>query len=151
LRVAPASRGILSAMTASIRGGCLCGAIRYRVDGPIDHVVICHCAMCRKSVGAQSVTWAATPREAVAIEGDTLRWHASSARGQRGFCSQCGASLFFFDPLEPAFIELTVGTLDEPDRCQPSGHIFVPDKVSWVQLEPGLRQHVKDTRSPQLE
>ena len=32
-------------------GGCLCGAVRYRVAGPLRDVVACHCAQCRRSSG----------------------------------------------------------------------------------------------------
>jgi hypothetical protein len=32
-----------------VRGSCLCGGIRYEVDGPLGMVVHCHCSMCRKA------------------------------------------------------------------------------------------------------
>lgn len=130
------------------RGGCLCGEVRYEVDGAIDRVLICHCAMCRRGAGAPSVAWASAPTDAVKIAGSTLRWYDSSPRGRRGFCERCGSSLFFVDPTELAEIDLSVATLDDPDALPPSGHIYVPSKIAWVSLEPGLARHVEDSRSP---
>ena len=97
------------------------------------------------------MTWATATTEAVQITGSTLRWYDSSPRGRRGFCERCGASLFFTDPTEPAELDVSVATLDDPDALPPSGHIFVPSKIAWVALEPGLPRHVGDSRSTLLE
>jgi len=32
-----------------IHGGCLCGGVRYRIDGPAEWIVHCHCSECRRS------------------------------------------------------------------------------------------------------
>jgi hypothetical protein len=42
-------------------GRCLCGNVRYEVDGPFAAVVNCHCSMCRKHHGSAYVTWAVVP------------------------------------------------------------------------------------------
>ncbi len=39
-------------------GGCLCGAVRYRVSGPPLRGTICHCSLCRKSSGSAFLVWA---------------------------------------------------------------------------------------------
>ncbi len=41
------------------RGGCLCGAVRYEVQGPLRDVLICHCEECRRWHGHVSATTAA--------------------------------------------------------------------------------------------
>ena len=43
-------------------GGCFCGQLRYRVEGPIDSVTHCHCAMCRRASGGTLMTWLTVPR-----------------------------------------------------------------------------------------
>ena len=40
-------------------GGCLCGAVRYRVAGPLRDVVACHCGQCRRSSGHHAAATAA--------------------------------------------------------------------------------------------
>jgi len=42
----------------AIRGGCLCGAIQYEVNGPLFDVSNCHCSMCRRFHGAAFSTYA---------------------------------------------------------------------------------------------
>ena len=32
-------------------GGCLCGAVRYEIRGPLRGVIACHCSQCRRTSG----------------------------------------------------------------------------------------------------
>lgn len=130
-----------------LEGGCFCGEVRYRASEPPTLVTLCHCAMCRRSVGAQSVTWATFERASLVIGGDSLLWHESSARALRGFCTRCGTSLFFASRSEPSSLDVTVGSLDDPNACPPHCHIFVPNKVDWVPIAPRLPCHVGDSGS----
>jgi hypothetical protein len=134
-----------------LEGGCYCGAVRYGSQDAPSVVTYCHCAMCRRSVGAQAVAWATFARTGINIRGDSLRWHESSPRALRGFCVQCGTSLFFVARADPEQIDVTVGSLDEPDRCPPTCHIYVPSKVAWLPLAPALPCHVADSVSPLVE
>ena len=44
-------------MNLPLEGGCLCGAVRYRISAePID-AGYCHCRMCQRSTGAPVVSW----------------------------------------------------------------------------------------------
>jgi len=129
----------------------MCGAIRYTLTQRSPLVTLCHCAMCRRSVGAPSVTWATLARSAVELRGqEHLVWYRSSTRAQRAFCGQCGTSLLFASDAFPEELDVSVGSLDAPELCPPHCHIFVPDKVAWVGLEPNLPRHVGDSSSPLL-
>lgn len=128
----------------------MCGALRYSLAAQPSVVTLCHCSMCRRSVGAQSVTWATFARAAFQMTGESLLWHRSSARARRGFCARCGTSLFFESDAHPDELDVSVGSLDQPDACPPTCHIFVPDKVAWVGLEPALPQHVADSASERV-
>src|SRR5207247_5056516 len=76
-------------------GSCLCGAVRYEVAGPLRDVVECHCAMCRKTHGHIGA-YTATPKGSLRlIEARDLKWYKSSENARRGFCSECGGTLFF--------------------------------------------------------
>ena len=46
-----------------LEGGCLCGEVRYAVDGEIGQVSHCHCSMCRRIHGAAFGTYGAVPKE----------------------------------------------------------------------------------------
>jgi hypothetical protein len=68
-------------------GGCLCGAVRYEVRGPLRPVVYCHCAQCRRTSGHFSAWTATRPDDLVLNESKGLRWYRSSimkAPGSRG-------------------------------------------------------------------
>ncbi len=118
-------------------GGCLCGRVRFRVQGPTLWCAHCHCSQCRRAHGAPFVTWVGVPEEAVRIEaGDgDLAWHASSAEARRGFCRTCGSSLFFRSSRWPGELHIARGNFDgELDR-EPAAHVFWDSHVSW--FEPG--------------
>ncbi len=79
-------------------GSCLCGAVRFHVDGELVPPDACHCTICRKISGHY---YAGTdiPRERATIEGsENVTWYRSSEKVRRGFCKVCGANLFF-DPI----------------------------------------------------
>lgn len=115
-------------------GGCLCGAVRYTVTGPLRPVVACHCGQCRKSSG-HHVAATSAPRAAVAVEGE-LRWFASSATARRGFCPTCGSQLFWDGP--GANLSIFAGSLDGPTGLAMAGHIYTADKGDYYAIADGL-------------
>lgn len=126
-------------------GGCLCGAIRYRVDGPIDSVGHCHCGMCRRSSGALVLTWFDVPRERFAVTKGELAWRRSSAHGERSFCRDCGAQITFRSTRNPNEVDVTLGTLDHPERHPADRHVFVSDRLPWLHLDEDLPAHPAHT------
>ena len=123
-------------------GGCLCGAIRYRVDGPIESVSHCHCAMCRRSSGALVVTWFTVARGRFALTaGELARW-SSSENAERTFCPSCGAQITFWSTRHTDEIDVTLGSLDHPERHPADRHVWVESKVPWLRLDEALPAHV---------
>ena len=94
-------------------GGCLCGAVRYEVSGPLRGVVLCHCEMCRRTHGHFGAYTAAPKSSLRMVESRGLSWYASSSRARRGFCSQCGGSVFW-EANDRDTISIAAGTLDSP-------------------------------------
>jgi len=94
-------------------GGCLCGAVRYEAIGALRDVVVCHCRMCRKAHGHIGA-YTASARDALRlVEARGLKWYRSSAQARRGFCSECGATLFWEGDGRDT-MSIAAGTLDEP-------------------------------------
>lgn len=123
----------------SIEGGCHCGRIRYRIDRTtLDDVATCHCEACRRVTGGTHVTWATVPMAAFSWIRGTPRAHASSDHARRFFCPDCGTHLALHTVRCPDSIDITVGSLDEPDRFPPSRHIWVRSRLPWVALTDGL-------------
>ena len=105
------------------RGGCLCGSVSFEAEEPLRHVIACHCSQCRRTSGH---FWAATSvplgRFRLTRESAALRWFRSSPAATRGFCSTCGASLFWKPEGEPR-IAIAAGALDGPTGLALSTHI----------------------------
>jgi len=76
-------------------GGCLCGAIRYRVTSAPTALVVCHCRSCRLSSGAPSLAWAIFRAADFAFTRGAPAMFASSPGVERGFCSRCGTTLTY--------------------------------------------------------
>lgn len=123
-----------------ITGGCTCGAITYRVTGPMRPVIACHCTQCRKTSGFH-VAATSAPRAAVEITG-TPTWYASSEAARRGFCGTCGAQLFWDGP--GANLSIFAGTLDAPTGLTTQAHIFCADKGDYYEIDPALPQAESD-------
>lgn len=121
-------------------GSCLCGAVTFEVSCALPPPDACHCTKCRKQSGHY---WASTdlPRAAVEIHGeDRITWYSSSDRVRRGFCSTCGASLFW-DPIFKDTIAIAMGAFDAPTATTLGHHIFVADKGDYYAITDGLPQH----------
>lgn len=113
-------------------GGCSCGAIRYRITDAPDQVVVCHCSDCRRAAGAQSVAWLILPSAAFEIAAGTPASHRSSSKVTRTFCSKCGTSLTYQHDDLPTRLDVTVGSLDDPERFPPTRAVFEAERVSWA-------------------
>jgi hypothetical protein len=124
----------------NVTGSCLCGGIRYEVEGPLGKVVNCHCSMCRKATGAAFRTRAAVPASAFRfLAGEELVSRYPSSRDElRTFCRVCGATLATYFRERPEEIGLPLGTLDEDPGVRPSAHIFVASKAPWFEITDGL-------------
>jgi hypothetical protein len=121
-------------------GGCLCGGVRYRAVGELRPVLYCHCRQCRRTHG-HFAAYTAVAREGLALTADTtLCWYESTPGIRRGFCSGCGASLFW-ERVGGAQVGIAAGTLDEPTGLNASGHIFMADAGDYYVIDDGLPQH----------
>jgi hypothetical protein len=112
-------------------GGCLCGAVRYEVQGLLREILVCHCHECRRWSGR---AWAATAARAdeTGIEGPVV-WRPSPRseyRARRGNCERCGSSLFWWAEGGER-IAIGAGTLDEPNGVRVAAHIWAEQGADW--------------------
>jgi len=122
------------------QGGCLCGAVRYEVTGPLDVVNYCHCTQCQKSTGHFYASSMPTTGELRLLASETLKWYRSSSFAERGFCSTCGSQLFW-RRVGGAGFSFVVGSLDGDPKLAGGHHIFVEAKKSYYSINDGLPQH----------
>src|SRR5512146_1352890 len=116
-----------------LKGSCLCGAVRYELDGELGPITCCHCSMCRKAQGTAFATNA--PVDAARFRllsgEEVLRAYRSSPDKIRTFCSKCGSPIYSRHDARPGTLRLRIGTLDTPVSAGPTAHIFVASKAPW--------------------
>jgi hypothetical protein len=117
-----------------IIGGCYCGAVRYRASGTILHQANCHCANCRRAVGAQAVAWITVRTSDFSFENSSPKRYRTDTRAWRTFCDTCGTSLTYESDARPGEVDITTGSLDHPEDFPPNKDVYADEKLSWVPL-----------------
>jgi hypothetical protein len=123
-------------MPHPLDGGCLCGAVRYRIAEPALSAGTCHCRTCRRAAGAQSVAWATVTAAGFAWLAGEPASHASSPGVRRSHCAACGTSLTYHG--EPDTVDVTIASLDDPEAIRPGAEIWTSHRLSWEPLDPAL-------------
>ena len=127
-------------------GSCLCGGVKFVVDGRLSPLQYCHCTRCRKSSGSAFVA-------AVAAKTEHFRWvsgadlvstftapiRESPPPYRTSFCRRCGSDLPLVDQDRP-FVVIPAGSLDAHPEIQPFRHIFVGLKAPWYEIRDDLPQ-----------
>lgn len=124
-----------------LTGGCLCGAVRYRIGSELRSRVFCHCESCRRSTGAPYVAWATVDVEGFQLIEDGLEAFRSSVGVERRRCRTCGCAITYQHDQRPGELDVATATLDDPMAVRPEFHIWVSEKLPWVELGDGLPQY----------
>jgi len=128
-------------MMLEAEGGCLCGAVRYKVSARAYHLTHCHCTLCRRAAGAAFVTWFSVACAGFQlVRGEPVRYR-SSTEAVRGFCGRCGTQLTFQRDDTPGEVDITMCSLDDPGALTPEDHIYTRSRVRWMVLGDGLPEH----------
>jgi len=134
IRNASAERDALANADNVATGGCLCGAVRYAVARPLRDVVLCHCAMCRRTHGHVGA-YTSAPRSALSmVESRGLKWYRSSDVARRGFCSECGASVFW-ERVAGDLVSIAAGTVDTPTGLTTALQIYVDSAGDYYAID----------------
>lgn len=127
----------MSVSESAYTGGCLCGSVRYQASGGVDNLCYCHCESCRRATGAPMVPWGTFAIDRFRVTKGSLKEYRSSARVLRGFCGNCGTSLTYRHEKRPAEIDVILVTLDDPTLLVPQAHIWLQDKLPWIDIDDG--------------
>jgi hypothetical protein len=127
-----------------LEGGCLCGAVRYRVSLPPLDSGLCHCRMCQRSSGAPFQASAEIPAAGFALLRGAPKAYRSSAAAVRHFCPDCGSQLTFRPSENPAFVSVNLPTLDDPEAIVPLRQIWCGSRLAWLDRLETLPRHAQD-------
>ncbi len=124
------------------KGSCQCGGVSFEITGELRPVVACHCSQCRKTSGH---FWAATtaPSDNIEIQGYTyLKWFRASPTARRGFCCNCGSSMFWHEVGTDEW-SIAAGCFDT-ELPALSRHIHTASKGSYYEIADGLPQEPEE-------
>ena len=121
-----------------MEGGCLCGSVRYTVEGPPRRVTHCHCLHCRRASGAPFVTWAEFDPATFRFVRGMPSEFSSRPRVTRKFCGRCGTQLTYEHSEHEDEIDVTAASLDTPEAVEPEDHVWCDRMLPWVRLSDGL-------------
>lgn len=112
-------------------GRCLCGSVKYSVVGPLrSTVTACHCRTCRRFSGGIYAGTLAKKEHVVIDQDGALKWYQSSEHARRGFCGNCGSSLFWDGSDEP-FLSIAAGSVDEPTGLKLACHGWTSEAADY--------------------
>ena len=124
-----------------LKGGCFCGWIRYEAAGTPFHETNCHCSICRRTTGAPFVAWFSVPRSRFRLLCGAPARFRSTAKGTRSFCPRCGTQLTFEHDEFPDEIDVTVCSLEQPERLPPKDHTHASSRLGWIRLADRLPEY----------
>lgn len=125
-------------MPATAEGGCICGAIRYRVSGTPTNTMVCHCRTCRRVAGAPVVAWITFPLARFEIRRGQPAEFRSSEPVRRTLCSHCGTPLTYEHQDASETIDVTTCSLDDPNLFPPTHHSWLSHDLAWIRFGDGL-------------
>lgn len=123
-------------------GGCLCGAVRYRLQGEPLMARVCWCRVCQK-ISANGTVNAIVPAAALEVHGETARYSSVADSGNvitREFCPRCGCHVYAASAANSQFRVIRIGTLDDPSSIRPTHNIWSASAPAWACLDPTLTQ-----------
>jgi hypothetical protein len=114
-----------------LTGGCQCGAVRYRIAAIRPGANLCHCRMCQKASGGPFMAFVPVALADFVITRGAIATFRSSDIADRGFCAACGTPLSY-QALGKDYIDVTIGSLDEPSAVSPTRQIAADAAVTWL-------------------
>ena len=120
-------------------GGCLCGKVRYSVEGNPVVAGVCHCTFCKRRTGSAFGVAAYFDESGVQItSGAPKAYEYRSDESHRwlktNFCQDCGTTVTWTMERRPGARGIAVGTFDDPNWIKPQLHVFTRSAVTWVVL-----------------
>ena len=121
----------------SSRGKCLCGGVKFSTKGFHRDVSNCHCIQCMKTHGNFAAYTNIEDKNLKFQNKKTLKWFKSSKRAKRGFCSKCGATIFFkFNKSKN--ISISAGMFDKSLKVKTTRNIFIKNRLKYYKIDQSL-------------
>lgn len=120
-------------MTNRYAGSCLCGEVRFEIEGEFECFYLCHCEYCRKDTGsahAANLFSSTAALKWVSGESKVSQFNLPATRHSKCFCGTCGSALPMMQ-MSGQLLVVPAGSLNSEVRIRPNAHIFVSSKAAW--------------------
>ena len=133
-------------------GGCLCGALRYRVRGEPLRASVCHCRNCQRRTGSAFGIGAYFRDADVELRGSRNTYEYRSDETGRWlrmeFCPSCGNTVTWTAEALAGMRAIAGGSLDDPDWLKIDRHGWTRSKQTWVLCPPEVHLFDKGALQP---
>ena len=125
------------------KGGCLCGAVRFFITGPIRNIVYCHCSRCRKAQGSAFATNGIVDADDFELTkgAQNVSAYKAPSGSTKIFCRTCGSPIMSKKDTAPDVVRVRIGTIESEITERPMAHIFATSKASWDEITDDLPQY----------
>ncbi len=120
-------------MENSYFGSCLCGQVKFKVDGSFQSFYLCHCRFCQKDTGSAhgANLFSATARlHWMSGSGQVKTFNLPATRHTKSFCRDCGAALPSLQDSGELLV-VPAGSLDTEMALKPDAHLFYSSRAAW--------------------
>jgi hypothetical protein len=133
-------------------GGCLCGAVRYRVTNQPKRASVCNCLSCQRRSGSAFGFGAYFDEHDVHLSGRLTTYQFRSDETHRWlrnqFCPACGTTVSWTLEAQPGMRAIAVGTFDDPKWLRPKRFGWMRSAHPWVLPPPDVETFDKGTLAP---
>jgi hypothetical protein len=77
------------------------------------------------------VAWFTVARSGFSVLTGSLTCYRSSSAAWRSFCPRCGTQVLFESDAFPDELDVTLGSLDDPNAHPPRDHTRMATRVAW--------------------
>ena len=118
----------------TVTGSCLCGGVKFSGTPSKRGTGVCHCKMCRTQ--SSGPFFAVRMEDRVTLtEERSLKWYDASDVGERGFCTECGSTMFWRAKGAAAGQwAVSAGTLSDNSIAAIFEHIWSDDKPPYYEF-----------------
>jgi hypothetical protein len=124
-----------------LRGGCLCGAVRFSGQAEPVFQVKCHCTDCRKTGGGGHAAMIGVPEGSVSFSGEIREFRSLGDSGRevtRGFCPACGSGICSRPAAAAGLVFVRASALDDPNQFTPQMAVWAASAASWDTMTPDI-------------
>ena len=126
----------------SLSASCLCKGVNISIRGEFRPVINCHCIQCTKTHGNFAAYTSVLEENIFFKSKKTLKWFNSSTKARRGFCNNCGASIFFKRSGSKS-VSISAGLFKKPTKLKTISHIYIQNKRDYYNILDNLPKFKK--------